>query len=392
TVHGAKGLEFPVVILADLTCKATPGEPRRWADPDRGLCVQRLAGCAPPELEDHAAEEMAREADEATRVLYVAATRARDLLVVPALGDGRYEDGWLSALDQVIYPSPERVHAPETREPAGCPAFGGETTPGRPEKVARPPDAMVPGLHVPAAGRHRVVWWDPALLALDVQETVGLAQQRILAADERGVRAEEGVRAHAAWQAERAHVREAGLAPSVRVVTATERAAVDTEPGADVAVESVPPSGRRPHGKRFGMLVHAVLAAVALDAERAAVADGAALHGRLLGATREEVEAAVETVTRALAHPLLERAAAAARGGRCRRECPVAVQMDGGLLVEGVVDAAFLEDGAGWTVVDFKTDVEIAGRLEEYRRQVGLYALAVARATGMAAQGVLLQL
>src|SRR5207247_318522 len=96
TVHGAKGLEFPVVILADLTCNETPREPRRWVDADGGLCVQQLAGCTPPELHEHAAGEMAREGAEATRVLYVAATRARDLLVVPALGDGRY-DGWLQA-------------------------------------------------------------------------------------------------------------------------------------------------------------------------------------------------------------------------------------------------------------------------------------------------------
>jgi ATP-dependent exoDNAse (exonuclease V) beta subunit len=67
------------------------------------------------------------------------------------------------------------------------------------------------------------------------------------------------------------------------------------------------------------------------------------------------------------------------------------VQVEGGVLVEGVIDAAFLEDGEGWTVVDFKTDVEIAGRLEEYRRQVGIYAEAVGQATGMRARGVLLR-
>src|SRR5213594_1750017 len=109
----------------------------------------------------------------------------------------------------------------------------------------------------------------------------------------------------------------------------------------------------------------------------------AAPPGRLLGATAEEVEAAIDTAVRALAHPLLRRAADAARAGRCRRECPVGVQVESGVLVEGVVDAAFLEEGEGWTVVDFKTDVEIAGRLEEYQRQVWLYAEAVARATGV---------
>jgi len=389
TVHGAKGLEFPVIILADMTCKETPREPRRWVDADGGLCLLQLAGCTPPELHEHAAEEMTREGEEATRVLYVAATRARDLLVVPALGDGRYE-GWLEALTPVLYPSPERVHAPETRQAPGCPAFGAESTTGRPDNVPRPPDAVVPGLHVPASGRHRVVWWDPATLALDVQESVGLAQQKILAVDERGVRAEEGVREHAAWQAERERVREAGSAPSLIVHTVTEHAAAAAAPAVEVAVESVGAPGPRPHGKRFGTLVHAVLAAVELDADRTGVADAAALQGRLLGATAEELEAATDTVARALGHPLMRQAATAAHAGRCRRECPVGVKLDGDVLVEGVVDAAFL-DGVGWTVVDFKTDVEIAGRLEEYRRQVGLYAEAVALATGVPARGVLLR-
>src|SRR5205814_10434154 len=151
---------------------------------------------------------------------------------------------------------------------------------------------------------------------------------------ERGVRAEEGVRAHAAWQAERARVRTVGEAPSLRVVTVTEHAAIGAVPAAEVAVESVDAPHPRPHGKRFGTLVHAVLAAVELDAGRAAVAATAALEGRLLGATVEEVEAAVDTAVRALAHPLLRRAANAARAGRCRRECPIGVQVEGGVLVE----------------------------------------------------------
>ena len=37
---------------------------------------------------------------------YVAATRARDLLVVPAVGDEPFPDeGWLSPLNKAIYPS-----------------------------------------------------------------------------------------------------------------------------------------------------------------------------------------------------------------------------------------------------------------------------------------------
>jgi ATP-dependent exoDNAse (exonuclease V) beta subunit len=58
------------------------------------------------------------------------------------------------------------------------------------------------------------------------------------------------------------------------------------------------------------------------------------------------------------------------------------------------VDLAFLDDveKSSWTVVDFKTDFEIAGRLEEYREQVVLYAAAISQATGLDAKGVLLRL
>jgi hypothetical protein len=126
-------------------------------------------------------------------------------------------------------------------------------------------------------------------------------------------------------------------------VTATERALFEEGAADEVVIESVDVAASRPHGKRFGTLVHAVLAAVELDADRAGVADAAAMHGRLLGATDEELDAAVETVAGALAHPLMKRAAEAARVGRCRREVPVAVVVADGTLVEGVVDAAFVE-------------------------------------------------
>jgi ATP-dependent exoDNAse (exonuclease V) beta subunit len=113
-------------------------------------------------------------------------------------------------------------------------------------------------------------------------------------------------------------------------------------------------------------------------------------QGRIVGASPEEIDAAAEAAHRALAHPLLVRSAAAARTGRCRRETPVTIRLEDGALVEGVVDAAFVEDGI-WTVVDFKTDVEMAGRILEYRRQVGLYRRAIASATGMPVRAVLLR-
>jgi ATP-dependent exoDNAse (exonuclease V) beta subunit len=102
TVHKAKGLQFPVVILADPTCSAARDDPSRHVDIVRRVWLEPLCGSAPVELLEAAAEEQQREQDEAIRVAYVASTRARDLLVAPVCGDQAI-DGWLTVLDRVLY-------------------------------------------------------------------------------------------------------------------------------------------------------------------------------------------------------------------------------------------------------------------------------------------------
>jgi ATP-dependent exoDNAse (exonuclease V) beta subunit len=111
------------------------------------------------------------------------------------------------------------------------------------------------------------------------------------------------------------------------------------------------------------------------------------VQSRLLGATPDESAAAVDAAVAALAHPLLQRARAAAA---CRRETPLTLRADDGTLVEGNVDLAFLDDGV-WTVIDFKTDQELTRSLDVYRRQVALYAAAISAATGTPARAVLLR-
>jgi ATP-dependent exoDNAse (exonuclease V) beta subunit len=217
--------------------------------------------------------------------------------------------------------------------------------------------------------------------------------EKLIAADEGATRSQAGIESHGEWQEARTRVRDAASTPTLRVVTATERAIERTvstgteekhnEAASEVLIESAGIDFSRPHGKRFGTLVHAVLSLVDLGADAAGVQSISELQGRLLGAPSQEIASATETVIRGLAHPLMRRAAAASAAGRCRRETPIAVQLEDGLLVEGKVDLAFFDEtGPGiWTVVDFKTDFEIEGRLEEYREQVALYALAISRAT-----------
>ena len=92
-----------------------------------------------------------------------------------------------------------------------------------------------------------------------------------------------------------------------------------------------------------------------------------------------------ESLERLFAHGLLARARVADARGACRRETPVTCLLPDGTMLEGVVDLAFEEAGA-WTVVDYKTDREILADGEaRYRRQVALYASAIAQATAEAA-------
>jgi ATP-dependent exoDNAse (exonuclease V) beta subunit len=403
TVHKAKGLEFPVVLLADITTKDSR-EPSRWANQSSKLCVMKLAGCEPIELQEHADEEMQIDKEEAARTLYVAATRARDLLVVCAVGDQPY-DGWLGTLSPVIYPSEDSSFKPETTEPAGCPKFGADNVAVRPRKALRPSGSVSPGLHRPQAGKHRVVWWGPGVLELNKEGAHDSTLTEFLKEDEKKIRSTEGIQLHEEWQAQRANVREVAGKPEWRVVTVTAHAAATIQIGGAIVDENIPlvPAGvtlesikidfSRPHGKRFGTLVHAVLSAVKLGSNRSGIEKAARVQGRIFGATEEETIAAAKTVTKALGHPLMKRALAAGKEGRCRREVPIALRLDDGVIIEGVVDLAYQEEiGGPWIVIDYKTDFEVKGRLAEYQKQVALYAKAVERSTGLEARPVLLRL
>jgi ATP-dependent helicase/nuclease subunit A len=394
TVHKAKGLEFPVVVLADPTANLVGRNPSRHVDATRGLWAEPLCGCVPHDLHDAAEEELRRDRAEAVRLAYVAATRARDVLVVPVVGDvsprADEAEGWFDVLQPAVYP--ERNARRRSRPAPGCPRFGEDSVFERPASAAVPPVASVrPGLHRAAAGAQGVVWWDPAALSLDVHEEVGLRQQRILEADAGGARSGAGARRHAAWQERRQATLDAGARPSL-VVSAVTALGVPEGEGAGVSVEEVPGDrAARPGGRRFGSLVHAVLEVVDLEADAAAVGAAARARGRLLGASPQEVAAAVGVAGAALQHPLLRRAAAAARRGELRRETPLLLRRDDGSLVEGVVDLAFREQGArAWSVVDFKTDRELGEQRARYAAQVRLYAEAIQAATGIPAHPILL--
>ncbi len=400
TVHKAKGLEFPVVILADIGCKLSRDDAQRYLDASRGLAAIKLAGWTPLDLRDHNALEAARDAAEGVRLAYVAATRARDLLVVPAIGDGPQDKHWVHPLSVALYGG-DLVPAP------GVPAFSGKDT-----HLDRPPH-NAPALHTMRPGAfvhvdptthepYTVAWWDPHLLDRPGAERRGLRHAHLIGKDAPAavVAADHG--RYEQWRDRRAATLVAAAAPSLAVMTATEwaRASVagTLEPPpallalaarVDVATAGVA-EPTRPSGPRFGTLVHALLAHVALDAGPGDVAQMASVQARMLGATDDERAAAAVVADQLLRHPLVARARTALAAGRvCRREVPLVVTV-GGVLVDGQADLLW-DDGDGWMVVDFKTDLDLGTNLELYTRQVALYLEALTRATGRPATGVLLR-
>jgi len=400
TVHKAKGLEFPIVILGGITAPLAHEDADCYIDSQAGLCAVQIEGLMPLELQEHQAEEAARNRAEGVRIAYVAATRARDLLVVPAVADDGAEkrftdpkDWWIAPLFPAISPGDSSRRKPGVA--GGCPSFGRDTVLRRPADQAFNVQPIRPGKYIfPENGknedsRYSVVWWDPSKLGLGKEPSFAVRQEELLAKVDDAIVAED-LRTYHRWKGEHENIIKSGSQPTVRVEAATRHSRRRIE-GAATSVTQVIYCEReegRPKGARFGSLVHGVLASVPMDAKPEDIEATVALQGRIYGATKEEMASAQLAAERALAHPLLQRAREAWKRGECRRETPMTLLDSDGTLVEGIVDLAFLDDKE-WLVLDFKTDQDVKEALDAYSRQVGMYATAVSIATGQRARGAL---
>lgn len=400
TVHKAKGLEFPVVVLADIACKLSLEDASRYLDPANRLCAMRIGGWSPVELLEHNDQEAKRDAAEGIRLAYVAATRARDVLIVPAVGDGPYDQGWLRPLTRALYPPRDQWQSPSPAR--GVPLFKGKQTIMPDARADGQPvdDTVRPGTYQLAdeSGQaYSVVWWDPLLLETADDVPLGLRRDDLISKDASPIDVATDRARYDEWKERRAAVQAQGSAPSIIVTTPTQlkESGDDGRPVSAVVVEDASVRLPRPSGKRFGTLVHALLASVALTATSGEVEELSALHAKLLGATDEEQAAARVMVVNVLKHPrLAEARAAEAAGRRVWREVPVALRIDDGTgtpqIIDGQIDLAY-ETDAGWMVIDFKTDIEIATAEDAYVRQVSIYLDAVTRATGQPASGLILK-
>ncbi|MBU9697883.1 double-strand break repair helicase AddA [Rhodobacteraceae bacterium HSP-20] len=99
TVHGAKGLEAPIVILPD-TCDTNPRDRDEVVDVDGTPVWRTPADESPANIAAARARRKEREAEERLRLLYVALTRARSWLIVCGAGEAKQDQAWYRLVQQ----------------------------------------------------------------------------------------------------------------------------------------------------------------------------------------------------------------------------------------------------------------------------------------------------
>ncbi len=370
TIHRAKGLEFPVVCVADLGRTGATGRGRLLIGDDgtAGLRLATLEGgdLVPALGYDRIAEALtAAEAAEERRLLYVAATRAEERLIVsggidsakwPASRPGSPPLDWLAPalIGSGPLPSDAVVRCGD-----GAVAFRLVTAENLPAEAAAPAPrdrTAAPGTALPAEPKVIPAWGRPQ------------PAQRRLSYSSLQDYARCGYRYYL--------TRVLGL-PRVAPPDAA-RAEEDEDVGAP-ADEPAPLEGRI-----RGSLVHLLLERLDFarpepPAAEDVVALGAA-HG--IGLEPAHVEDIRAQVAAFAASPLCARLAAA-RG--IRREAGFAFALErggGGPLLTGFIDVLAREPDGTVLVVDYKTD-----RLDEdeepealigraYATQRMVYALA----------------
>ena len=340
TIHGSKGLEFPVVVLTGIN--STPSRraehvlfDRRRGQVEVGVGSQGNRICTPGYEELRELDNQLSAAEQ-VRLMYVATTRARDHLVLsmrrPVRGGNSMADviaGYM-ADHQTLWKPVELKLIPDTssQSPANrqSPANAQSRANGETDQPAES-DAF------------------------------------------------HSTQAFEEWKVERKAMIAKMSRPSFVAATGLSSPAEDEKPEPD----SPEPWRLGRAGTSVGRAVHAVLQSIDL-----ATGDGIENRARAQAVAEgvPDREAEIIRLARVAVDSAIVRRAVAS--SRLWREVPVAAPLPGGSL-HGFIDLLFEEDD-GLVVVDYKTDAVSDDRLpdttERYRLQGGAYAAAIGRITG----------
>ena len=345
SIHKAKGLDFPIVIIGGLGQERKHGPGSVLADRHQKKFYAFSAGRADSGWQSAGWSELAevekrKEDAELVRLLYVALTRARDHLVLST----------------------------HRKLKTGGPAKSFEGTRLQPlaELVSDlAPDKMTLArvLHFQALRpKQKAFRFDVAARPADWTDTLrqGYASVRRLTAETPAAR----------------EVRTPALRAEKEVDQAREEHALDAA---------------RQRGIRLGIAFHEAMetADFGQEARIGEWAEEAGVRHRLDGAGIRTIEEMMRNTFRS---ELIARARVAkASGARLWRELPFMRPLGGNAVQEGKIDLVF-EEGGEWQVVDYKTDLvsaEDSVLQERYRGQIQDYALAL-RALGLPIQGAYL--
>ncbi|MGY1753810.1 UvrD-helicase domain-containing protein [Blastococcus sp. SYSU D01042] len=328
TIHAAKGLEFPIVVMSGMTAGPRNQSGVRVLWPATGgYEVSLRKGVTTGDFDVAAPIDEQMDDRERRRLLYVAATRARDHLVV----------------------SLHRSAASSTQTAARLLADDGLAV-------------------------ERAEAWSAGELPADLPALVeGTARTTPQEYDE--------------WLAELTRVRASSAhasAMSASGLEGTEPSAVfgAEEPGGAKGPLNVelPAWSKGRYGTAIGRAVHGVLQSVDL-------ANGACLDDAVAAqCVSEGVESHADVVTAlvrsALSSEVVQRAAAREHW----REMYVGTVQDDGSVLEGYVDLVYREDDGSLVVVDYKTDAipakAIAARAQYYAPQIRTYGRLLMAAGG----------
>ena len=337
TVHAAKGLEFPIVMLTGLNSDLNSRAENALFDhrPDAPVPIGVRMGSGGTYFETGGFDALRDQEKNAgklenVRLMYVAATRAMDHLIVSTFRKAR--DGKSQAAQIVEYSG----DAPETWSPV-----------------------------VPVAGH------------------AGTARPR----KDAGALSDHALDDPDVWERARVElIRKMSASPLVAASSLHESGDASPPPKTEDEQIELDPWRRGRAASSIGRAVHAVLQDVDLSESSAPgmlamLGTLAARHAPAHDVASYEQEI-LELAAATLKTPVMERAADAYRKGRAWRETFVSAAVgESGVIVEGYVDLLFEEEDGSLVIVDYKTDRTDAAA-ERYEAQLGAYVAAVRKATG----------